>query len=199
MRLPTYDKPRIISCAEDHPKHYALPRGCLDEVQQALQALKIKPVVRDERCGGIPLNVSFCGALRPEQQAAAKAMLGYDTGVLAAITAFGKTVIAAWLIAQRGVNTLVLVHRQHLQEQWIERLSPFLGMSSKMIGWLGGGRKKLTGTLDVALIQSLVRKGAVDDRVADYGHLVVDECHHLSARSFELVARRANPAAIIGD
>jgi hypothetical protein len=109
MRLPTYDKPRIISCAEDHPKHFALPRGCLDEVQQVLHSLKIKPVIRDERCGGIPLNVSFCGTLRPEQQAAADAMLGHDTGVLAATTAFGKTVIAAWLIAQRGVNTLVLV------------------------------------------------------------------------------------------
>lgn len=198
MRLPTYDKPRIISCAEDHPKHFALPRGCLDEVQQALQALKIKPVVRDERCGGTPLNVSFCGTLRPEQQAAAKAMLGHDTGVLAATTAFGKTVIAAWLVAQRGVNTLVLVHRQQLQEQWIERLSTFLGMSSKMIGRLGGGRKKLTGTLDVALIQSLVRKGTVDDRVAAYGHLVVDECHHLSARSFELVARRAKAKFVTG-
>ena len=175
MRLPTYDKPRIISCAEDHSKHFALPRGCLDEVQQALQALKIKPVIRDERCGGKPLNVSFCGTLRPEQQAAAKAMLGHDTGVLAATTAFGKTVIAAWLIAQRAVNTLVLVHRQQLQEQWVERLSAFLGLSPKMIGRLGGGRKKLMGTLDVALIQSLVRKGTVDDRIAAYGHLVVDE------------------------
>lgn len=198
MRLPTYEKPRIISCAEDHPKHFALPRGCLDEAQQVLQSLKIKPVIRDERCGGIPLNVSFCGELRPEQQAAAKAMLGHDTGVLAATTAFGKTVIAAWLVARRGVNTLVLVHRQQLLEQWIERLSAFLGLSPKMIGRLGGGRKKLTGALDVALLQSLVRKGAVDDRVAAYGHLVVDECHHLSARSFELVARRAKAKFITG-
>jgi superfamily II DNA or RNA helicase/very-short-patch-repair endonuclease len=198
MRLPTYDKPRIISCAEDHPKHFALPRGCLDEVQQVLQSLKIKPVIRDERCGGIPLNVSFCGTLRPEQQAAADAMLGHDTGVLAATTAFGKTVIAAWFIAQRGVNTLVLVHRQQLLEQWIERLSAFLGLSPKMIGRLGGGRKKLTGGLDVALLQSLVRKGTVDDRIAAYGHLVVDECHHLSARSFELVARRAKAKFVTG-
>ncbi len=75
MRLPTYDKPRIIACAEDHPKHIALPRGCLDEVRQAIQALKIQPVQRDERCGGSPLNVSFCGALRPEQEAAAMALL----------------------------------------------------------------------------------------------------------------------------
>ncbi len=198
MRLPTYDKPRIISCAEDHPKHFSLPRGCFDEMQQVLQALKIKPVVRDERCGGTLLDVSFCGTLRPEQQAAAKAMLEHDTGVLAATTAFGKTVIAAWLIAQRGVNTLVLVHRQQLLEQWIERLSAFLGLSLKMIGRLGGGRKKLMGALDVALIQSLVRKGTVDDRIAAYGHLVVDECHHLSARSFELVARRAKAKFVTG-
>ncbi|MBI3851476.1 MAG: DUF559 domain-containing protein [Verrucomicrobia bacterium] len=198
MRLPTYDKPRIIHCAEDYPKHYGLPRGCLEGVQQLVHTLKIKSVVRDERCDRTPLDGSFHGALRPEQEAAAKAMLAHDTGVLAATTAFGKTVLAAWLIAQRGVNTLILVHRQQLLEQWIERLSTFLGVPTKTIGRLGGGRKKLTGSLDVALLQSLVRKGAVDNRVATYGHLVVDECPHLSARSFELVARRAKAKFITG-
>jgi superfamily II DNA or RNA helicase/very-short-patch-repair endonuclease len=198
MRLPTYDKPRIIACAEDHPKHFALPRGCLEDVRETLEALNIQLVVRDERCGGIPLNLSFCGTLRSDQQVAAETLLGHDTGVLAATTAFGKTVIAAWLIAKRGVNTLVLVHRQQLLEQWIERLSSFLSLPVKTIGRLGGGRKTLTGTLDVALIQSLVHKGVVDDRVGDYGHLIVDECHHLSARSFELVARRAKARFVTG-
>ena len=198
MRLPTYDKPRIIACAEDHPKHLALPRGCLAEVMETLKALKIQPVLRDERFGGNPLHVSFTGTLRPEQQKAAEALLRHDTGVLAATTAFGKTVVAAWLIAQRGVNTLILVHRQQLLEQWIERLSSFLNIPAKEIGRLGGGRKKLTGALDVALIQSLVRKGVVDDRVADYGHLIVDECHHISARSFELVVRRAKAKYVTG-
>jgi superfamily II DNA or RNA helicase/very-short-patch-repair endonuclease len=198
MRLPTYDKPRIISCAEDYPLHVALPRGCLDEIQQVLHALKIEPVLRDERCAGTALEVAFSGTLRPEQQAAAEAMLAHDTGVLAGTTAFGKTVVAAWLIAQRGVNTLVLVHRQQLLEQWIERLSAFLGVPAKTIGRLGGGRKKLTGNLDVALVQSLVHKGVVDDRAGTYGHLVVDECHHLSARSFELVARRAKAKFVTG-
>jgi superfamily II DNA or RNA helicase/very-short-patch-repair endonuclease len=136
--------------------------------------------------------------LRPDQQVAAKAMLEHDTGVLAATTAFGKTVLAAWLIAQRRVNTLVLVHRQQLLEQWIERLSAFLGMSPKTIGRIGGGKRKITGALDVALMQSLARKGVVDDLVADYGHLVVDECHHLSAHSFELVARRAKAKYVTG-
>lgn len=198
MRLSTYDKPRIIHCAEDHPKHFGLPRGCLEEVQQLLGSLKIKSALRDERCAGVPLNVSFAGTLRPDQQAAAEAMLAHDTGVLAATTAFGKTVLAAWLIAKRGVNTLVLVHRQQLLQQWIERLSTFLGLPMKSIGRLGGGRDKLTGLLDVALIQSLVRNGVVDDRVANYGHLMADECHHLSAHSFELVARRAKAKFVAG-
>jgi superfamily II DNA or RNA helicase/very-short-patch-repair endonuclease len=198
MRLSTYDKPRIISCAEDHPKHIALPRGCLDEVLQTIESLKIKPIFHDERSGGSPLTVAFAGELRSEQQRAAKILLQHDTGILAATTAFGKTVVAAWLIAQRGVNTLVLVHRQQLLEQWIERLSAFLGLPTKTIGRLGGGRKKLSGNLDVALIQSLVRKGVVDDRVGDYGHLIVDECHHLSAHSFELVARRAKAKFVLG-
>jgi superfamily II DNA or RNA helicase len=167
-------------------------------MRRVLQELKIKTVIRDERVVGMPLKVSFCGALRPEQKAAAEAMLRHDTGVLAATTAFGKTVLAAWLIAQRGVNTLVLVHRRQLMEQWVERLSEFLGVPAKSIGCLGGGRKKLTGTLDVALVQSLVHQGAVDDRIGNYGYLVVDECHHLSAQSFELVVRRAKAKFVTG-
>ena len=125
-------------------------------------------------------------------------MLAHDTGVLSATTAFGKTVIAAWLIAQRGVNTLVLVHRRQLLEQWVERLSAFLDLPSKAIGRIGGGQRKPTGSLDVAVIQSLVRKGVVRDCVGDYGHLIVDECHHLSAQSFEQVVRRAKAKFVTG-
>ena len=198
MRLPTYEKPRIISCAEDMSLHIGLPRGCFEEVLSLFKELKIKALIRDQRVAGNPLDVQFTGTLRPEQETAAAAMLAHDTGVLSATTAFGKTVLAAHLIAARGVNTLVLVHRQQLLEQWIERLSSFLGLPAKSIGRLGGGHKKLTGTIDVALIQSLVRKGVVDDRVADYGHLIVDECHHLSAHSFELVARRAKARFVLG-
>jgi len=198
MRLSTYDKPRIIACAEDHPKHIGLPRGCLDDLLQSLSDLNIKTVVRDQRNPGQLLKVTFQGELRPEQIVAAQTMLAQDTGVLAATTAFGKTVVAAWLIAQRGVNTLVLVHRRQLQQQWIERLSIFLGMPVGAIGRIGGGRAKPTGLLDVAVIQSLVRNGLVDDLVGNYGHLIVDECHHLSAQSFELVARQAKAKFFTG-
>ena len=198
MRLPAYDKPRIIACAEDHPHHIGLPRGCLDDVRQVLSDLNIQPITRDERHGGHSLAVAFHGELRLEQQLAAAAMVKHETGVLAAATAFGKTVVAAWLIAQRGVNTLVLVHRRQLLDQWVERLATFLGQSPKSIGRIVGGRHKPTGVIDVAVIQSLVRKGTVDDCVANYGHIVVDECHHVSAHSFEQVVRRAKARFVLG-
>ncbi len=198
MRLPTYDKPRIIACAEDFPHHIGLPRGCLPDLLQVLSDLKIKPAIHDERNRGRALNATFQGELRPEQRAAAQDLLAHETGVLAATTAFGKTVVAAWLIAHRGVNTLVLVHRRQLQQQWIERLSAFLGMPATSIGRIGGGRKKSTGLLDVAVIQSLIRKGTVADLVGDYGHLIVDECHHLSAQSFEQVVRQAKATFVTG-
>ena len=105
MRLSTYDKPRVIACAEDHPQHIGLPRGCLDDLRQALTDVGVGTVIRDERYAGRPLDVTFQGELRPEQKVAANAMLAHETGVLAATTAFGKTVVAAWLIAQRGVST----------------------------------------------------------------------------------------------
>ncbi|MBN2560496.1 MAG: DEAD/DEAH box helicase family protein [Phycisphaerae bacterium] len=198
MRLPTYGKPRIIACAEDHLRHIGLPRGCMDDVRRLLSDLRIRPVIRDERFEGECLGVEFHGELRPEQREAADALMAHPTGVLSATTAFGKTVIAAWLIAERRVNTLILVHRRQLLEQWVERLSTFLGLPTKAIGRIGGGRRKPTGMLDVALIQSLVRKGVVDDSVGDYGYLIVDECHHLPAQSFEQVVRRTKAKFVTG-
>ncbi len=200
MRLPTFGKPRIISCAELHPRHVALPRGCLDEVSELARSYGIEPSVEDRRERGQPLPgaVSFRGELLPSQHKALSDLLLHDHGVLAATTAFGKTVVAAALIAERQRNTLVLVHRRELLGQWVERLQSFLDIEPKQIGMIGGGKRKPTGVVDVAVIQSLVRRGEVDDLVAGYGHLVVDECHHLSAASFELVARRAKARFVLG-
>jgi superfamily II DNA or RNA helicase len=110
----------------------------------------------------------------------------------------GKTVVAAWLIARRGVNALVLVHRRQLLDQWVERLSTFLDVPTRSIGRIGGGRSRPTGRVDVGIIQSLVRKGVVSDIVADYGHVIIDECHHLSAHSFEQVVRQAKARFVVG-
>jgi superfamily II DNA or RNA helicase/very-short-patch-repair endonuclease len=198
MRLSTYNRPRVVACAEDLPYHIGLPRGCLDDVRKMLNELGVRMVIRDERHDGSLLNVKFQGELRQEQKTAADAILRHETGVLAATTAFGKTVVAAWLIAQRGVNALVLVHRRQLLDQWVERLSTFLDIPAKSIGRIGGGRSRPTGRIDIGIIQSLVRKGVVADLVADYGHVIIDECHHLSAHSFEQVVRQAKARFVLG-
>jgi superfamily II DNA or RNA helicase len=200
MRLPTFGKPRIVSCAELYPQHIALPRGCLDEVIDLIESHGAVAVLEDLREIGaaLPADVSFQGELRRPQSKAYDALVAHENGVLAATTAFGKTVVAAALIAHRARNTLILVHRRELLNQWVERLRTFLNIDPKQIGVIGGGKRKPTGIIDVALIQSLVRKGEVADLVADYGHLIVDECHHLSAASFELVARRSKARYVLG-
>jgi superfamily II DNA or RNA helicase len=198
MRLPTFGKPRIISCAERHPRHVGLPRGCLDEVIELLKLNGATAHFKDERNAGRPLDLKFLGTLHDIQAAAVAAIEPHDYGVLAATTAFGKTVVGARMIAARGVNTLVLVHRRQLVDQWRERLQSFLSVEDGDIGTIGGGKRKPTGRIDIALIQSLVRNGEVSDLVADYGHLIVDECHHLSAVSFELVVRRAKARYVLG-
>ena len=198
MRLPTFGKPRIISCAELHPRHVGLPRGCLDEAIELLKLNGATAQFKDERNAGRPLDLKFLGALHDIQATAVAAIEPHDYGVLAATTAFGKTVVGARMIAARGVNTLVLVHRRQLVDQWRERLQSFLSVKDGDIGTIGGGKRKPTGRIDIALIQSLVRNGEVSDLVAAYGHLIVDECHHLSAVSFELVARRTKARYVLG-
>ncbi|MDR3576078.1 MAG: DEAD/DEAH box helicase family protein [Anaerolineaceae bacterium] len=198
MHLSTFGKPRIISGCEEYPKHLALPRGCLEELLLVLENLKIKTELIDERTTGDPVSLEFQGILRPEQQDAADQLIKNDNGVLSASTAFGKTVIGAWLIAQRKVNTLVIVHRRQLMDQWVVSLQSFLGLEKREVGQIGGGKHILTGVVDVAMIQSLIHKGTVDDLVGNYGQIIVDECHHISAVSFEQVIRQAKARYITG-
>ncbi len=198
MRLSTFGKPRVISCAKLFSKHVALPRGCLDDLLRLLADVGVKAKLRDERQQGRPLETQFLGELTAEQKKAAAALLKHETGVLAATTAFGKTVVAANMIAARGRNTLVLVHRRQLLEQWVARLQAFLDIPANEIGVIYGGKKKPTGIIDIALMQSLVREGVVSDLVADYGHVVADECHHLSAVSFEAIAQQAKARFVLG-
>ena len=198
MRLSTYGKPRVIACGESFPQHIGLPRGCLEEVVDLFGKNGVKTEIQDERNAGQKIDLPFSTELRSEQQDAVRQLLTFDDGVLCAPTAFGKTVVAACLVAKRGVNTLVLVHRRQLMDQWRERLASFLSLPSNEIGQLGGGKSKRTGFVDVAVIQSLHRKGVVKDFVADYGHVIVDECHHLSAFTFESVLRQIKAKYVLG-
>src|SRR3990172_6316616 len=168
MRMSVWDKPRVIGNAENYPQHIALPRGCLDAAQELLRDNGIRCDLRDERYGGEPLDVTFVGKLRLDQQSAVAAMLSRDTGVLCAPTAFGKTVAAAAMIAKRGVNALVLVHRTELLKQWQERL------------------------------QSLSRQGEVNPLVENYGHVIVDECHHVGTVSFDAILKGTKAKYVLG-
>ena len=198
MRLPVFDKPRIIDCSEDSSKYLSLPRGCLEFVEALCREHAIPLTIEDQRTLGKTITSRFIGSLLHAQEASARALLSRDMALFSAPTAFGKTVLAANMIAARSSNTLVLVHRQQLVDQWRERLSTFLELPTKAIGQIGAGKRRPTNIIDIATIQSLVRKGVVDDIVQNYGHIIVDECHHISAFSFEQVLKSCKAKYVLG-
>lgn len=198
MRLSTALTPRVIACAQDLPLFVGLPRGCVVEVEQLLAEHNVKLGIEDLRHDGERLDVEFKGELTSLQQAAAGTLLEHDTGVFVGPPGIGKTVLGTYLVARRARTTLVLVHRKPLLEQWVAQLAMFLGIEQDEIGQIGGGKRKPNGRLDVAMIQSLVRKEHIDDLVASYGHVIIDECHHLPAVSFERVLSEVKARFVVG-
>ena len=187
LRLPIAGTPRIIYLAEDTEHHVALPRGCVVQLAELAREAGVPLAIDDKRHAGTPLSVSFQGELTDVQTRALSTLFAEDTGVLVAPPGAGKTVIAIALIAKRARNTLVLVHRRPLLDQWRSQLALFLGMDKDDIGEISGTRKRANGRLDVAMLQTLLHDKGVDDVVAQYGHVIVDECHHIPAVTFERV------------
>jgi superfamily II DNA or RNA helicase len=185
MRLSTGLTPRVISSFEDLARHVALPRGCLPEVRSLLDDLAIELLVTDERSDGKDLEATFTGTLSEAQARAVDDVGVHEVGVLCAPPGAGKTVMGASLIAARGRSTLILVHRKPLVEQWLSRLREFLDLDSHAIGTIGGAQGKPSGLIDVATVQSLTRTSSDVDVLSQYGHVVVDECHHVPAVSVE--------------
>ncbi len=198
MRLPVWNKLRVIGCAENYPRHIGLPRGCLDALLELLRRHGISVEFQDERQCGVPIGAHFRGELRADQVAAVEAMLAQETGILCAPTAFGKTVAAAALIARRGVSTLVIVHRTELLRQWQEQLANFLDVPKGEIGVIGGGKRQPSCHVDIAVMQSLARLEAQPEPLDSYGQIIVDECHHVSAFTFESTLKRARARYVIG-
>ncbi len=198
MRLSTFLTPRIICCAEILDGYLCLPRGCLEDIRSVMNEYNIKVNIKDERSTGKKAKFKFSGKLTKEQQISYRKISKHDMGVFSAPPGTGKTVVAINVIAKRRTNTLILVHRKPLLEQWKLQLARFLDIDPKSIGQIGGGKNKPSGILDIAMIQSMERKGVVDDRIADYGFIVVDECHHVSAVSFERVLAQAKAKYILG-
>jgi superfamily II DNA or RNA helicase len=194
----TWNTPRIISRAENYEKFLSLPRGCLSDVEALLATNKIELRLDDARSLGKPMNATFNGMLRPDQQEALEAITKHDFGMLIAPTAFGKTVIAAAVIAKRKVSTLVIVHRADLMRQWKERLGSFVGLDEQKIGLIGAGKKKHTGMFDIAIIQSLARRDDLPELFSQYGQVIIDEAHHLTAQTFEAVLKQASARYVLG-
>jgi superfamily II DNA or RNA helicase len=198
LRLSTANTPRVITCAEDLPHHIGLPRGCRGQIEDLLREHGVSLNVEDRRVAGEPVRFAFQGELTPMQQRAANAMLAHDIGVFVAPPGVGKTVVGTYLVAQRGRSTLIVVHRRPLLDQWLAQLALFLGIKQKEVGQIGAGKRSDNGYLGVAMIQSLVRSGRVEEIVANYGQVIVDECHHLPAVSFERVLAESKARYVVG-
>ncbi len=213
MRRSTYKEPPIISCSEETPEYLCLPRGCDADLQTVLREIDVEIQWTDKTYPGRPIKVAFTGTLREDQEVAVEGMLKHDCGVLSAATAFGKTVVAARLIAERKMNTLILTHRQQLLSQWMARLSQFLRIDEEhpviprkrgrrpvrsVIGQIGAGKDSPNGVIDVAIMQSLTSDHEVKDCVRDYGMVIVDECHHISAVSFEQIIKNVRSKYVYG-
>ncbi len=167
-------------------------------LEELLAGLNIALELIDERTNGKSLKARFTGELSAPQEEAVPAMLAHDLGVLCAPPGIGKTVIATRLIAARGRSTLVLVHRKPLLEQWVKRVREFLDLEADAIGTIGGGHGKPTGKVDVAMVQSLARHKTLDQLLAGYGHIVVDECHHVPAVTTERILQAAPARYVTG-
>jgi superfamily II DNA or RNA helicase len=198
MRMQTYPHPRFIFSGELRPDQISLPRGVLDEVTKILTSAGGKVIVRDERIGRKKIDVAFSGELTEAQSNAVKAIKKSDFGILLAPPGAGKTVMGCALIAERKVSTLILVHRQPLLEQWQERIITFLGVPKKEIGRLSGAKKKMTGRIDLAMLQSLTRLEDASEIAQVYSQVIIDECHHIPAASFEAILKQLPARFIIG-
>lgn len=213
MRIATHSSPRIISCSEIADGYLALPRGCEEALIEILDKFCVRYSMVDKTNAGNPIKVSFNGELRPDQQKAVTALINNRIGTLSAATAFGKSVVAANIIAQRKTNTLILVHTKALMEQWQSVLAKFLTIECDAptekprrgrkriwspVGCVGSGKDRRSGVIDIAIMQSLTDGDSVKEWVRDYGMVIVDECHHLSAFSFERIMRFANARYVYG-
>ena len=213
MRLSTYNIPRIISCADMEEDYIALPRGCEDAAVALLEDNQVSYNIEDKTNHGENITVGFKGELREEQKAAINSLTAHSNGILNATTAFGKTITAICLIAERKVNTLILVHTKALLDQWKSRLEEFLQIdfteddlpkkrgrrkAFSPFGTLDSKGNSLHGKIDIALIQSCLEDSGVKPFVRDYGMLIVDECHHVSAVNFERILKYANACCVYG-
>ena len=214
MGFSTKGIPRIIFCGYDEAGYICIPRALLESIVDRFQEADIPITLTDHRTVGNALDVTFNGALYDEQMRAAKAILEYDNGILAATTSFGKTVVGAYMIAERKTNTLILVHNTEIQKNWIDDLNKFLDINAELpeyktktgrvkkrkniIGKLHAGHNSMTGIIDVAIFSSLGKGEEINPMLAQYGMVIMDECHHGAAQTVEDIVGSAKAKYVYG-
>jgi superfamily II DNA or RNA helicase len=199
-RFSTYNIPPMIRCYEEDMSHLHLPRGTREEVETLFKEVGARLEIEDLRLTLPPLSLEFHGRLNDDQAHAMQTMLSQDIGALVAPPGAGKTVMGCYAIAQRNVPTLVLSHRKPILEQWRRQLMEFLKLESSQIGQMGGGRDRQTGIVDLGMLQSLEGKppAELDAFFSRYGFVVIDECHHIPAVTFEASLKRVPARFILG-
>ena len=203
-----------VYLGKDIDGYIQIPRGLREKIIEECEKAGIPIDVSDEREIGHPIRVDFKGDLRTQQELAAEKLLSHSDGVLSAATAFGKTVVCSYLIAERKVNTLILLQSKDLLNQWIDELNKFLeireeppeyitktGRKKKrqdVIGVLHGNKNTLTGIIDVALVGSMYKKGEFNDLVNSYGMVIMDECHHAASKTSIELLQKINAKYVYG-
>ena len=188
LRKSTWDTPRFIRGYDlTLDDRLILPRGLRHTITGIVERAGSRLALTDTRNPGREIDVAFTAELTTKQSAAVSTMLAHDDGVLVAPPGSGKTVMACALIAERATSTLVLVDRKALAEQWRTRIHQFLGIRP---GQIGGGRRQLGGVVDVAMLPSLARRDDIAELTNGYGHIIVDECHHLAAAAYDHSVKR---------
>jgi superfamily II DNA or RNA helicase len=197
LRKSTWDTPRFIRGYDiTLDDKLLLPRGLRHTVTQIVDRAGSRLTLADGRNPGREIDVTFNAHLRPEQAIAVGAMLGHDNGILVAPPGEGKTVMACAIIAERATSTLVLLDRKTLAEQWRARIQQLLGIKA---GQLGGGRTKLTGVVDIAMLPTLAaRRDEIGELTRPYGQIIVDECHHLAAGTYDDAVKRVGAQFWLG-
>jgi superfamily II DNA or RNA helicase len=195
LRKSTYNVPRVISSFSHNERYLIVPRGLVDKFKRYFRDNQSRLTMEDKRIvSGIDKPI-FGITLRKTQQEALKKILAQEYAIMIAPPGFGKTTVAAAVIAKRAVTTLILVHKTSLLEQWVERLVSYYGMDKKEIGQLGKGKKRITDRIDIATIQSLRNR---PEMIEGYTQVIIDEVHHIPAVSFEIPLKRFRGKYVLG-
>ncbi len=198
LRFGTYNIPRFIFCGEVHPDRIVLPRGVDQAVKDLFRKAGGKVHMDDKRPQMDSRSFTFCGELGPAQKAAVDAMLTHDDGVLLAPPGAGKTVMGCAIIAARKTSTLILVHRKPLLEQWRLRLQDFLGLEEGEIGVLAQSPELPESGIVIGMVQTLVKSTSPAAMLRPFSQVIIDECHHVPAASFEAVLKESPARYFLG-